>query len=249
MSDHEKTRATDVERETARSAATEQAVDGPGAVEVEPDRSAEPPRARAHAGAAGASPVDDEPDARGAAQPADADEGEGAGGALEVEGGALEVEGGALEVEGDLDELVKLTAQRDEYLSLAQRTQADFENYKKRVARGATQAVERGVVKLVKELLPALDNLDRAIAAAASEDPLLEGVHLVRAEIAAALARVGVESYSPLGEQFDPSLHEAVATVQEPHAGAASGSVAEVFGDGYRLGETIIRPARVVVVA
>lgn len=153
------------------------------------------------------------------------------------------------EVEVDLDELVKLTEQRDEYLSLAQRTQADFENYKKRVAREAQQAVERGVGKLAKELLPALDNLDRAIAAAASEDPLLEGVRLVRAELGAALARVGVESYSPAGEPFDPTLHEAVSTLPQPEGGAASGTVVEVFQDGYRLGDTIIRPARVVVAA
>ncbi|HEX4562972.1 MAG TPA: nucleotide exchange factor GrpE, partial [Solirubrobacteraceae bacterium] len=157
--------------------------------------------------------------------------------------------GEAAEVEGDLDELMRLTAQRDEYLSLAQRTQADFENYKKRVAREARQAVERGISKLAKELLPALDNLDRAIAAAPSGDPLLEGVQLVRSDISAALARVGVESYSPAGERFDPTLHEAVSTLQQPEGGAASGTVVEVFQDGYRLGETIIRPARVVVAA
>jgi molecular chaperone GrpE len=156
---------------------------------------------------------------------------------------------GATDVQGDIDELVALTAQRDDYLALAQRTQADFENYKKRVARDAAQALGRGVCKLAKELLPALDSLDRAIAAAASEDPLLEGVRLVRAELAAALARAGVESFSPLGEAFDPSLHEAVATAPQAENGAASGTVAEVFQDGYRLGETIIRPARVVVAA
>jgi molecular chaperone GrpE len=163
--------------------------------------------------------------------------------------GAAASGGDASEVEGDLAQLMKLTAQRDEYLSLAQRTQADFENYKKRVAREAKQAVERGVVKLAKELLPALDNLDRAIAAAASGDPLLEGVRLVRAEISAALARVGVEPFSPLGEPFDPAVHEAVATLEQPEDGAASGTVTEVYQDGYRLDETIIRPARVVVAA
>jgi len=172
---------------------------------------------------------------------------EGASG--EADGAPAGNGGDAVEVEGDLDELLKLTAQRDEYLSLAQRTQADFENYKKRIAREATQAVQRGVGKLAKELLPALDNLDRAIAAAPAGDPLLEGVRLVRSEISAALARVGVESFSPLGEQFDPSLHEAVATMQQPEGGAASGTVAEVYQDGYRLGEAILRPARVVVAA
>jgi molecular chaperone GrpE len=152
-----------------------------------------------------------------------------------------------IEIEGDLDELVKTAAERDQYLALAQRTQADFENYRKRVARDAAAAQERGVAKLAKELLPALDNLDRAIEAAEAEDPLLAGVRLVRTELGAALARLGIEAFAPLGEPFDPNLHEAVA--QQPVEGAASGEVAEVFQNGYRMGETIIRPARVLVAA
>ena len=158
--------------------------------------------------------------------------------------------GDASEVlQGDLDELVAVAAQRDEYLSLAQRTQADFENFRKRVAREAAQAQERGVIKLAGELLPALDNLDRALAAAAQDDPLLEGVRLVRSELSAALARAGVESFSPLGERFDPALHEAMATAKQPADGAESGTIVEVYQPGYRLGQTIIRPARVVVAA
>jgi molecular chaperone GrpE len=151
-------------------------------------------------------------------------------------------------LQGDIDELVKVAAQRDEYLALAQRTQADFENYRKRVAREAAAAAERGAASLAKELLPALDNLDRALAAAADDDPLLSGVRLVRSEMAAALARTGIESFSPLGEQFDPSLHEAVATAPGGE-GAPTGVVLEVYQDGYRLGESILRPARVVVSA
>jgi molecular chaperone GrpE len=159
---------------------------------------------------------------------------------------------GALEEE--LGELVKTAAERDEYLALAQRTQADFENYRKRVARDAAAAHERGVAKLAKELLPALDNLDRAIEGAGTaaegggqEDPLLAGVRLVRSELSAALARHGIEAFAPLGEPFDPNLHDAVA--QQPVEGATSGAVAEVFQNGYRMGETIIRPARVLVAA
>ena len=158
--------------------------------------------------------------------------------------------GDASEVlQGDLDELVAVAAQRDEYLSLAQRTQADFENFRKRVARDAAQAQERGVIKLAGELLPALDNLDRALAAASQDDPLLEGVRLVHSELSAALARAGVESFSPLGERFDPALHEAMATAKQPDDGAESGTIVEVYQPGYRLGQTIIRPARVVVAA
>jgi molecular chaperone GrpE len=157
------------------------------------------------------------------------------------------IDGEAVEIEGELGELVKTAAQRDEYLALAQRTQADFENYRKRVARDAALAQDRGVAKLSKELLPALDNLDRAIEAAEDEDPLLAGVRLVRSEIAAALARVGIEAFTPLGEPFDPNQQEAMA--QQPVEGAASGTVAEVYQDGYRMGDTIIRPARVLVAA
>ncbi|HUH81987.1 MAG TPA: nucleotide exchange factor GrpE [Solirubrobacteraceae bacterium] len=155
----------------------------------------------------------------------------------------------AVELAGDLDELVRTAAQRDEYLALAQRTQADFENYRKRVAREATAAQERGCATLAKELLPALDNLDRALEAAAADDPLLEGVKLVRAELNAALGRAGIESFSPLGEAFDPSLHEAMATLPQPPEGQPSGTVVEVYQPGYRLGKNIIRPARVVVAA
>jgi molecular chaperone GrpE len=158
-------------------------------------------------------------------------------------------DGDLAELEGDLDELVKTAAQRDEYLSLAQRTQADFENYRKRVARESAGAQSRGVASLAKELLPALDNLDRALEAADQADPLLEGVRLVRSELSDALARVGVESFSPVGEPFDPSLHEAVASTPQPAGGPASGTVVEVYQPGYRLGTSVIRPARVVVAA
>jgi molecular chaperone GrpE len=162
--------------------------------------------------------------------------------------------GDASEVEGDLDELVRTAAQRDEYLALAQRTQADFENYRKRIARESAAAKERGMAALAKELLPALDNLDRALAdvptsEGGGEDPLLAGVRLVRSELSAALARAGIESFSPVGEAFDPSLHEAVATADCSADGAPSGTVVEVYQSGYRLGESVIRPARVVVAA
>jgi molecular chaperone GrpE len=154
---------------------------------------------------------------------------------------------GEAELEGDLDELTSVAAKRDEYLALAQRTQADFENYRKRVARDAAAAAERGVAKLAKELLPALDNLDRALSAAAQDDPLLDGVRLVRGELSSGLARVGIESFGAAGDTFDPVEHEAVA--QQPVEGAASGSVVEVYQPGYRLGASIIRPARVLVAA
>ena len=163
--------------------------------------------------------------------------------AVAGDGDVAEVES----IESDLDELVTVAAERDQYLALAQRTQADFENYRRRVARESALAQERGAIKLARELLPALDNLDRALEAADQDDPLLQGVRLVREELDAALGRVGIESFSPTGEIFDPALHEAV--VHQPVDGAASGTVAEVYQPGYRLGDHIIRPARVVVAA
>jgi molecular chaperone GrpE len=150
------------------------------------------------------------------------------------------------QVSQDLDELAATAAERDEYLALAQRTQADFENYRKRVARDAAGAELRGVGRLAKELLPALDNLDRALAAAAEEEgQLAEGVRLVRDELQAALARVGIEAYDPTGERFDPELHEAMA--QQAVEGAESGTIVDTYHTGYRLDGVVIRPARVVV--
>jgi molecular chaperone GrpE len=171
----------------------------------------------------------------------------------EVPGAAVAENGEAEQIEGDLDELVAVAAQRDEYLALAQRTQADFENYRKRVARESALAQTRGIASLAKELLPALDNLDRALEEAAAkagdsgEEAFVQGVRLVRAELGAALARTGIESFSPLGEAFDPAVHEAMAAVKPEDGDVASGTVVEVYQPGYRLGEGIIRPARVVV--
>jgi molecular chaperone GrpE len=158
-------------------------------------------------------------------------------------------------VQHDLDELQARAAERDEFLALAQRTQADFDNYRKRAAREQGLAEQRGVTRVVKELLPALDNLERALAAAEShgresetEHHLAEGIRLVQAELLAAMARVGVEGYSPKGEVFDPNVHEAMA--QQPVEGAETGTVVEVLQPGYRLaGDVLIRPARVIVAA
>jgi molecular chaperone GrpE len=153
--------------------------------------------------------------------------------------------GGASGLAGQLE---AVAAQRDEYLALAQRTQADFENYRKRVARDAAAAELRGVSRLARELLPALDNLDRALAAAGegSDQLLLDGLRLTQRELRVALERVGIESYGAPGEQFDPEVHEAVA--QQPCEGVPPGQVTEVFQVGYRLaGGGILRPARVMV--
>jgi molecular chaperone GrpE len=150
----------------------------------------------------------------------------------------------------DVDALQAKAAKADEYLGLAQRTQADFENYRKRSAREAAAATQRGATKLTKELLPAVDNLERALehapeASSDSEQAFLAGIKHVHSDLIAALQRAGIERYSPEGEPFDPTLHEAVA--QQPIEGFAPGTVVEVFQRGYRVGENVVRPARVVV--
>ena len=149
------------------------------------------------------------------------------------------------------DALAQVTRERDEYLQLLQRVQADFENFRKRAAKDVAAAEGRGTAKLARELLPALDNLALALAAAESgaetehDRKLVEGIRLVENELSAALARVGIEAYSPEGEAFDPELHEAMA--KQPVEGAASGTVAEVYQRGYRQNGVVLRPARVVV--
>jgi molecular chaperone GrpE len=141
-----------------------------------------------------------------------------------------------------------LKVERDEYLALAQRTQADFENYRKRVGREAAEAEARGRGTLARSLLPVLDNLERALAAAEPIDRdtapnhLAHGVKLVYEELAGVLRSAGVESYSPDGEAFDPDWHEAMMT--RP---GEEGQVLEVLEKGYRLNGQVLRPARVVV--
>jgi molecular chaperone GrpE len=168
-------------------------------------------------------------------------------------------EGEELLLELDLDELAARAEKADEYLELAKRSRADFENYRKRATRELAVAQERGIARLAKELLPAIDNLDRAVQAALAVAPesdndasgpasqLASGIRLVHDDVIAALARVGIEPFSPTGEQFDPQYHEAVAQI--PHEGATSGTVIEVYQPGYRIGETVLRPARVLVAA
>jgi molecular chaperone GrpE len=153
------------------------------------------------------------------------------------------------------DELMAAQRQRDEYLELAQRTQADFENYRKRAARDAAAAGERAKSGLVRELLPVVDNLERALDSAAGaegsgdgerpEEHLADGVRLVHSELVAVLSRNGVEVFDPKGDKFDPELHEALSMRSEN--GCEQGMVLDVVEKGYRLNGAVLRPARVVV--
>jgi molecular chaperone GrpE len=144
------------------------------------------------------------------------------------------------------DPIARAQRERDEYLDLARRTQADFENYRKRAAKEAAAAGERAKGGLVRELLPVVDNLERALASAQlGEQHLAEGVRLVHSELIAVLERNGVEQFDPKGESFDPTVHEALSTRSED--GAESGVVLDVIEKGYKANGTVLRPARVVV--
>jgi molecular chaperone GrpE len=160
--------------------------------------------------------------------------------------------GDASQVETDLDALLADTQrERDEYLELAKRTKADFENFRKRMNTEVQAATARGKAELIREVAPVLDDLERALQAAGldpegdSSDGLAHGVLLVFRALRDALTRNGIEALDPTGEKFDPTLHEALST--QAADGVEPGVVVEVVQKGYRLGEQLIRPARVVV--
>ncbi len=154
---------------------------------------------------------------------------------------------GANEVSDDLDALLEdVKRERDEYLDLAQRAKADFENYRKRTTREAAEAERRGKLSLARELVPSIDNLERALAVAEAGSEVARGLELVHGELVATLARAGVESYDPAGERFDPALSEAIS-MRPGGDGVEPGTVVETLERGYRSDGTVLRPARVIV--
>jgi molecular chaperone GrpE len=165
-----------------------------------------------------------------------------------------EGEAGEEQVERDLDALLAdAEAKRDEYLDLARRAQADFENYRKRMTAEVQAAALRGKVEVARGVVPVLDDLERALGAAGldpegdSDDALAHGVLLVFRNLREALGRNGIEVVDPKGEKFDPNFAEALSTVQVE--GTEAGVVVEVMQKGYRFEGQLIRPAMVVVAA
>ena len=137
---------------------------------------------------------------------------------------------------------------RDQYLDLAQRTRADFENYQKRMLRD--QATERRYAQapLAADLLAPMDNLDRATAAAqqaGEKGPLVQGVALVQNQLLDILRRHGITRIDTQGKPFDANLHEAV--MQQPSKDHPPCTVMQVLEQGYRIHERVLRPARVIV--
>jgi molecular chaperone GrpE len=141
-----------------------------------------------------------------------------------------------------------LEKERDEHLDQLKRVAAEFDNYRKRVARDQQSLAARAHERLVKELLPVLDDLERALEAAAdsrdSERGRVEdGVRLVHRELREALSKEGLEEIETNGH-FDPHVHEAL--LSQP-SDRDEGAILEVLQKGYRLGDRVLRPARVVV--
>jgi molecular chaperone GrpE len=151
----------------------------------------------------------------------------------------------AAEAEAAEDELTTALRERDEYLDALQRLKAEFDNYRKRTARDQDALVARASERLVFALLPVLDDLGRALEAAEQheEAKLEEGVRLVHRALADALAREGLLEIETDGK-FDPNVHEAL--LAQP-AEVESGTVLDVVQKGYRLGDRVLRPARVIV--
>ena len=144
-------------------------------------------------------------------------------------------------------ELEQATRERDEYLDALQRLKAEFENYRKRVQRDQAEFVARASERLLKQLLPVLDDLERALEAAADheEAKLEEGVRLVQRALADALVKEGLVEVETDGA-FDPHTQEAL--LAQPSE-ADEGTVIQVLQKGYKLGDRVLRPARVVVSA
>jgi molecular chaperone GrpE len=203
--------------------------------------------------------VSDEPTEKqmaeaGASAPADADPAPETGAVDEAGEGP-----GDAAVEHDIEDLVaQARTERDEYLDLAQRTKADFENYRRRMIAETSAAARRGRLEVVPGLIEALDNLERVLdnEKIATADALdggppddapvsLQGVIVAYRDLHSTLKQIDVEAYHPVGEQFDPNLHEALQAV--PADGIEAGVVVEVMQRGYRSDDHVIRPARVVV--
>ena len=157
------------------------------------------------------------------------------------------VEERGVEETPQIDELEQTTRERDEYLDALQRLKAEFENYRKRVSREQAEFVTRASERLVKQLLPVLDDLERALEAAAEheEAKLEDGVRLVHRSLADALAKEGLVEVETDGA-FDPHTQEAL--LAQP-SDADEGTVIQVLQKGYKLGDRVLRPARVVVSA
>ena len=157
------------------------------------------------------------------------------------------VEAPVEEPAAEVDPLEQVTKERDEYLDALQRLKAEFDNYRKRTAREQLDLSTRAAQRLVSELLPVLDDLERALSAAEEheEAKLEDGVRLVHRSLVDALQKEGLAEIETDGA-FDPNVHEAL--LAQPSEEKESGQVLDVLQKGYRIGDKVLRPARVIVV-
>ena len=160
--------------------------------------------------------------------------------------GALDAEAAPEEAPVD-DPLKAAQAQAEEYLNMAQRVQADFENYRRRTKATRAEAYEDGAREFIKQLLPVVDNLERAIAQESSDETLMTGVKLVHKQLMETLEKRGVELIDRPGEKFDPNLENAV--MQGTADEGEPGTVCAVLQKGYKMGDFVLRHAMVKVVA
>jgi molecular chaperone GrpE len=152
-------------------------------------------------------------------------------------------------VESLQQQLEKVMQERDEYLSLAQRIQADFDNYRKRNKNAIAEAYDAATADVVKSFLPVLDNLERALDSAkesSSHEAIAKGVEMVVRQFKDVLKKLGVEEIDALGKAFDPELHEAVMRA-EAEEGVEDNTVVEVFQKGYKYKDRVIRHSMVKV--
>jgi molecular chaperone GrpE len=144
--------------------------------------------------------------------------------------------------------LEQARAEAAQHLDTAQRLQAEFDNYRKRVAREQGDLASRAAERVVSELLPVLDNLERAIEhtlAGGELDQLLKGVEMVHQQMVDVFTKEGVEIIDPFGARFDPLVHQAVGTEEDPDV--PDSTCVKVLQRGYRLGGRVVRPAMVIV--
>ena len=145
------------------------------------------------------------------------------------------------------DALAGVERERDQYLDALQRMKAEFENYRKRTDRDRLAQRDAAAREVVLDVVPVLDNLERAVEALGQADATLaDGVEMVRQQLSAVLNGRGLQEIEVLGQAFDPTLHDAVSMAPSPEP---EGTIVAVVQKGYRMGDAVVRAAKVVVSA
>ena len=145
----------------------------------------------------------------------------------------------------DVAALTAAAAKAEEYLALAQRTQADFDNFRRRNASLRIEVADEAVRDTVKEILPSLDNLERALNQETSDAAYKKGVEMTMAELVKIFTALGVEIFGNVGDQFDPNLHNAVMHIENEEM--EENSISAVFQKGFKIGDKVVRFAMVQV--